>query len=307
MKPEKLLRFLFLVLVATVIYVAYASGWHQDFAQTEHKPAVVQTAAVDGDLCDDKPPRSGRVFLIENNPALMKSRASAHIDVENKHHFPVVLMLTSPDGNKEYMGVYLASGQKAKLSAVPGNYGLLALAGRNWCNLETGFIDGAEQYYAKEISLSERTVAGLTLLPLGRAPSEIMFSYSAGGLDKASSHATSLTLHRMTNGHFYVNGRVEGHPLTFIVDTGASSVTIPYSLATRIGLDKECRPARFTTAAGVVQGCTAVVKDMSVGGFSLRQIEVGFNKGGETPLLGMNVLSQFRIQQNAEIMLISMN
>lgn len=136
-------------------------------------------------------------------------------------------MLTSPDGNKEYMGVYLAPRQNAKLSTVPGNYGLLALSGRNWCNLEKGFIDGGEHYYAKKISLSERTVAGLTPLPLGRAPSEMMFSYSAGELDKASSHATSLTLHRMVNGHFYVNGRVEGPPLTFIVDTGASSVAIP--------------------------------------------------------------------------------
>lgn len=75
MKPEKLLRFLFLVLVVTVIYVTYESGWYQDFAQEKRKPAVVQTVAVNGDLCDDKPPRYVRVFLIENHATRMKSRA----------------------------------------------------------------------------------------------------------------------------------------------------------------------------------------------------------------------------------------
>ena len=84
-------------------------------------------------------------------------------------------------------------------------------------------------------------------------------------------------------------------------------MSIPYSLATEIGLDKNCKPAHFITAAGRVQGCQAIVQKLTVGGFQFQQMEVSFNKAGEMPLLGMNVLSQFRVQQNADTMLISMN
>jgi aspartyl protease family protein len=253
------------------------------------------------------PPHSGRAFDIDAVPKLKKSVNAAIIDIDNRHRYPVLAILSSPDGEVEYRGIYLLSGQKASVVMPSGDYGFTVLSGSRWCNLDSGFSDGHVVPYPEQIHLARQSRASMNLLSFGSTPDAVMFSFSMNGLIQTSNSSEVLELSRQMDGHFHVVGSVEDYPVTFMIDTGATSVTIPYSLATRIGLDRDCRLAHFITAAGRVQGCQAVVQKLDIGGFHFQQMEVSFNKGGETPLLGMSVLSRLRLQQNGDTMLLSVN
>jgi aspartyl protease family protein len=58
----------------------------------------------------------------------------------------------------------------------------------------------------------------------------------------------TVAIARDRDGHFRVEGAVNGQPVTFLVDTGASMVGVTEPLAERAGLDGG-EPVRFRTAA----------------------------------------------------------
>jgi len=309
MKPERIFWILVAGLWAELIYAAYVFdlpakfGFNGADLQSEHGSEVADA----GGACDARPPQSARAFDIDAAPRVKKSQHAAQIDVDNQHRYPVLAILTSPDGEMEYRGVYLLTGQKTSLVVPAGDYGFTVLSGSRWCNLDSGFSDGYVVPYPDQIHLERQSRSSMNLLSFGSTADAVMFSFAAHGVVQAANRNEILELSRQMDGHFHVVGSVEGNPITFLIDTGATSVSIPYSLATEIGLDRNCKPAHFMTAAGRVQGCKAVVQNLTIGGFQFQQMEVSFNKGGEMPLLGMSVLSQLRVQQNADTMLISMN
>lgn len=304
----KTLWIVLIIVWGVLAYVGYSLGPHKQLEKAGRAASIplVQNQA-SAEECDSRPPASAKGIAID--PAAMQRIGpnSAWIDVENRHHFPVMALLTNPQGDVEFQAIYLLAQDKGRLAVPSGEYGLTVLVGTNWCNLATGFTDGEILSYAETISAGERAVSIMKLLATGDSKKDMMFSFSAGGFDRVANNGGSLELSRMHDGHFHVAAQVNGYPITFLIDTGATIVAIPYSIAQQMGLDKQCLPARFITAAGAVQGCKAIVDQFSFAGFHLRQLEVSFNPGGESALLGMNVLSQFRIQQTARTMLISAN
>jgi aspartyl protease family protein len=63
----------------------------------------------------------------------------------------------------------------------------------------------------------------------------------------------TVAIARDRDGHFRVEGAVNGQPVTFLVDTGASMVGVTEPLAERAGLDGG-EPVRFRTANGERDG-----------------------------------------------------
>jgi clan AA aspartic protease (TIGR02281 family) len=108
-------------------------------------------------------------------------------------------------------------------------------------------------------------------------------------------------LDRTFDGHFYLTGRINGKEVAFMVDTGASTVAIGDTLAQQLELGT-CRPRQYVTAAGTVRGCEAVARQVEVAGLRLPDVPVAVLPGGETVLLGMNVLKHFRIEQQGRQM-----
>ncbi len=115
-----------------------------------------------------------------------------------------------------------------------------------------------------------------------------------------------ITIPRARDGHFYVTGLVAHQPVVFLVDTGASLVTVSQELADAAGLGPG-QPTRFQTANGTIEG--HIVSDVSVaiGGATVSGIKVAVGlvgAGNDKALLGQSFLSKFRITLTRDAMLL---
>ena len=109
--------------------------------------------------------------------------------------------------------------------------------------------------------------------------------------------AGAVALTRAEDGHFYARLAVEGTPVRFLVDTGASSVVLSRADAERIGLDPDgldyVVPA--STANGRVMGAPVVLDRVALGDVVDHDVRALVNGGRmRTSLLGMSYLGRFR-------------
>lgn len=107
----------------------------------------------------------------------------------------------------------------------------------------------------------------------------------------------ALVIPRGRDGHFRVAGAVNGHPVEFLVDTGASLVTVSEGFARAAGL-RGGLAVRFRTANGELPG--RVLRDIPVeaGGMSPGGVRVAVALAGDDnamALLGQSFLSRFDI------------
>lgn len=97
------------------------------------------------------------------------------------------------------------------------------------------------------------------------------------------------------HGFFYANGAINGYPVRFLVDTGATIIAIDHELARRIGLDySNAQQGLAHTAGGSAPMVATKLSEVSVGGITLRDVEAGIMVASDldTPLLGMSFLGQ---------------
>ncbi|MDJ0956196.1 MAG: TIGR02281 family clan AA aspartic protease [Arenicellales bacterium] len=97
------------------------------------------------------------------------------------------------------------------------------------------------------------------------------------------------------NGFFYTAGLINGFPVRFLVDTGATTIALSSELAKRIGIDiAKGQRGVANTAAGLTQMYGLNLKSVTVGGITLKDISAGVIVGNypTTPLLGMSFLGQ---------------
>ncbi|QLF93107.1 TIGR02281 family clan AA aspartic protease [Pseudomonas sp. ABC1] len=101
-------------------------------------------------------------------------------------------------------------------------------------------------------------------------------------------------------GHFVASGRINGQPVVFLLDTGATDVAIPAELIERLGLEKGA-PLQLQTANGRTTGYRTVLKRLEIGDIVLHDVRAlvapGFDS--EQILLGMSALKQLEFTQRA--------
>ena len=104
----------------------------------------------------------------------------------------------------------------------------------------------------------------------------------------------TVMLAKLSNGHFGVRGEVNGKPVDFIVDTGASATVLTVADAATAGFDTSS--LNFTvpvqTANGTARAAVAVADTVSVGSISRHRLPVYITAAGllEQSLLGMNFI-----------------
>lgn len=107
-----------------------------------------------------------------------------------------------------------------------------------------------------------------------------------------------VVLKRNKFGHYVTSGKVNGVPVEFLVDTGATDVAVPERLADSLGLERG-QATRYRTANGVVTGYRTRIDTLSIGPLQLRNVAASISPGmGDMDiLLGMSVLKNVEFTQ----------
>ena len=115
-----------------------------------------------------------------------------------------------------------------------------------------------------------------------------------------SSTATSVVLQADSRGHFYVDALVNGAPLRALVDTGATSISLPAKDATRMGIEyRRGFPVTTRTASGTVAAWQVRLASVQVGEIRLANIDaIVLETGLDMALLGMSFLNQVEMQRS---------
>ncbi|MDT3707589.1 MAG: TIGR02281 family clan AA aspartic protease [Thiobacillus sp.] len=124
----------------------------------------------------------------------------------------------------------------------------------------------------------------------------------AGGQMAAARQSVSLTAD--ARGHFSANGSLNGYPMSFLVDTGATAIAISAADARRIGIDyTEGQAVNVGTAAGVVQAWRVKLSTVKVGGITVHQVDgMVMETGLNMPLLGMSFLNRMEMRRDGQTM-----
>jgi aspartyl protease family protein len=124
----------------------------------------------------------------------------------------------------------------------------------------------------------------------------------AGGA--ATSERQSVSLTADARGHFAAAGSLNGYPVNFLVDTGATSIAINAAEARRMGLDyKAGQAVGVGTAAGVVPAWRVKFNTVKVGSITLNQVDgMVVETGLSVPLLGMSFLNRMEMRRDGPTM-----
>ncbi len=113
-----------------------------------------------------------------------------------------------------------------------------------------------------------------------------------------SGGVPEVRLERNRAGHYVAGGRINGEPVRFLIDTGATDVALPLHLAERLALP--LRPGGLSnTANGTVRTWTTRLDSVDLGGLVARQVRATVlpNMPGDDVLLGMSYLKHLDLIQ----------
>ncbi len=111
---------------------------------------------------------------------------------------------------------------------------------------------------------------------------------------------------RDNSGMYRTAGFINGVPVNFLVDTGASQVAMNEVTARRVGLQYKLygQKTGVSTAAGKSTAWFLKLKKVNIGGVELKQVDALVVKGvgPDEVLLGMSFLRQLKMQDDGELL-----
>ncbi len=117
----------------------------------------------------------------------------------------------------------------------------------------------------------------------------------------SSEGAREVTLKRNRFGHYVTSGTINGYTVVFLLDTGASDVSVPAKLAEEIGLERGSQ-ITYQTANGPAPGWLTRLDSLGLGAIQLENLRASINPNvdGEEVLLGMTALKQLEFTQRGD-------
>jgi aspartyl protease family protein len=110
------------------------------------------------------------------------------------------------------------------------------------------------------------------------------------------------------DGHFWADADVDGHPVHFLIDTGATAVALTADDARTLGIDPDNLNYAYSvmTANGPARAARVKLGQVAVGRAEVSDVEAFvIDKGLQTSLLGMSYLgrlSKFEASQDAMVL-----
>lgn len=110
--------------------------------------------------------------------------------------------------------------------------------------------------------------------------------------------SVEVELEANRQGHYLANGTINNHPVTLILDTGATTVSVSQEIAEEAGLEREQR-GRARTAAGTVDVWSTTIRELHLGDITFQDVSATINPSMDPDmvLMGMSALGQIEFSQ----------
>lgn len=120
----------------------------------------------------------------------------------------------------------------------------------------------------------------------------------------APAGPTSVVLQANGQGHFMVQGQINGGAIQMLVDTGATMIAFSEADAQRLGVNyKAGQPGRVNTANGSVPVYRVKLDTVKIGSIELNQVDAVVQQAGlPFALLGMSFLNRMEMRRDGEKM-----
>ena len=110
-----------------------------------------------------------------------------------------------------------------------------------------------------------------------------------------------LVLQQNRWGHYLASGTINSEEVTFLLDTGATVVSVPYHLNDKLNLPKG-RPYTTMTANGNITVYSTTIAELRIGDMAFHNVRGALNPGMQSDeiLLGMSALANVEMTQRGE-------
>jgi len=114
-----------------------------------------------------------------------------------------------------------------------------------------------------------------------------------------------VVLKRNRYGHYVTQGKINNHSVTFMLDTGASDISIPDKIAKKLKLSYG--PEReYQTANGTIIANLTTLKSVSIGNIKLQNVRASINPkmDHDEILMGMSFLKYIEFTQRGDTLIL---
>jgi aspartyl protease family protein len=109
-----------------------------------------------------------------------------------------------------------------------------------------------------------------------------------------------LRIAASSDGHYWVDGTVNGVPARFLIDSGATFTALSTSTAQAgsVDIDNQRMPVSLNTANGPVEAQRAMARNISIGSIQVKDLPVVTSPAfGDVNVVGMNMLGRLKSWQ----------
>ncbi len=148
----------------------------------------------------------------------------------------------------------------------------------------------------------------ILVLQLSRFDPRIELAVPQIGLPEQVVEGGETRIPLAPDGHFWLRAEVNGEPVAFMVDTGATLTAVSTQVAERVGLEPRTGgiPVRLNTANGTISADITTIDELRFGNVAARGLDAVIAPNlGETSVIGMNLLSRlqsWRVEDNTLIL-----
>jgi len=203
-----------------------------------------------------------------------------------RHFIALLLLFFSAASGATDVALIGVIGDKAAVLAIGGGEPKTVKVGQKWSGVTVISVE-----------------RGQATVEIDGKPRVLMIGQHYRSAPAASVRQT-VTLAADPRGHFFTDGAVNGNPVRFLVDTGATMIALPAADAQRLGIDyRKGKRAFSNTAGGVVPIYVVTLDTVRLGPIELTGVEASVvERGLNVALLGMSFLNRVEMKRDGHLM-----